>query len=70
MDYAPKAHRGRFNAVLNVMRPLLWSGGAILGGYLYQVYSSRATFMVGIGALTVGAVASLLFLREPEEREK
>ena len=69
MDYAPREHRGRFNALLNVVRPLLWSGGTILGGYLYQSYSSRATFMVGIGALTVGAVAVLLFLKEPEERE-
>mgnify|MGYP002152145526 CR=1 FL=1 len=70
MDYAPKEHRGRFNAVLNVMRPLLWSGGTILGGYLYQTYSSRMTFMVGIGALAVGALAALLFLKEPERREE
>ena len=70
MDYAPKEHRGRFNALLSVMRPLLWSGGTILGGYLYQTYSSRTTFMVGIGALAVGALAALLFLREPEKREE
>jgi MFS family permease len=68
--YAPREHRGRFNALLNVVRPLLWSGGTILGGYLYQTYSSRATFMVGIGALAIGAVAVLLFLREPEKREE
>ncbi|MBA7606842.1 hypothetical protein ES703_13993 [subsurface metagenome] len=70
MDYAPKEHRGRFNAVLNVMRPLLWSGGTILGGYLYQAYSSRMTFTVGIGIMIVGAIATLLFLREPEKREE
>jgi MFS family permease len=70
MDYAPKEHRGRFNAVLNVMRPLLWSGGTILGGYLYQTYSSRMTFLVGIGMMVVGALANNLFLREPEKREE
>jgi len=42
------------------MRPLLWSGGTILGGYLYQSCSSRTMSMVGIGALAGVAILGMM----------
>ena len=48
---------------------MVWSIGSIIGGYLYQEYSKTANFVVGAGLLTIGAVALILFLKEPETKE-
>ena len=70
VDYLPKEHRGRFNAVFSVLRPLVWSAGTIIGGSLYQQYTTKTPFHAGIICFTVGAVMTILFLKEPKTREE
>lgn len=68
-DYAPKEHRGRFNALLSLSWTVVWSTGGVIGGYLYQEHAKGTPFMLGSGLLLLGAVAFLLAVREPESRE-
>jgi len=68
-DYAPKEHRGRFNALLSLSWTVVWSTGGIIGGYLYQKHAKGTPFMLGSRLLLLGAVAFLLAVREPESRE-
>jgi MFS family permease len=68
-DYIPREHRGRSNALKSLSWTVVWSIGSIIGGYLYQEYSKTANFVVGAGLLTIGAVALILFLKEPETKE-
>lgn len=70
VDYSPKMHRGRFNALMGIFRPLIWSVGNIVGGGLYQQYSTESPFHVGIVCLFISAILTLLFLKEPEFREE
>jgi len=70
VDYSPKMHRGRFSAVMGIFRPLIWSAGNIIGGGLYQQYSTESPFHVGIICLLFSATLTLIFLKEPEIREE
>ncbi|KAK9790334.1 hypothetical protein WJX73_002596 [Symbiochloris irregularis] len=45
MDYTPKRHRGKVNA-LDSVRTLSWSGSAALGGLLIQLYGFQTTFII------------------------
>lgn len=45
MDYVPKHHRGKVNA-LDSVRTLSWSGSAALGGLLIQAYGFQTTFLI------------------------
>lgn len=65
VDYCPKEHRGRYNAMLEVAWSILYGGGNWLGGVLYQNVGLKAPFQVAIAIMAVGAVAAVLFLREP-----
>ena len=69
VDYSPKEHRGRFNAIMSVFRPLVWSAGTIIGGSLIEQYTSETPFHVGITCLLMVAISIILFLKEPDSRE-
>lgn len=69
VDYCPKEHRGRYNALLEIAWSLLYGGGSWIGGMLYQDYGYRTPFIWSIALMAVGGFASLLFLREPKHKE-
>jgi len=69
-DYSPREHRGRFYAVASVIRFLFWSTGNVVGGFLYQEVSKKTPFQVGSIFLFIGAIAFLLFVKEPKTREE
>ena len=66
VDYCPKEHRGRYNALLEIAWSVLYGGGNWLGGVLYQNVGLRAPYNWSIGLMAVGAILSVLFLREPK----
>ena len=68
VDYCPKEHRGRYNALLEICWSVLYGGGSWMGGILYQNMGIRTPFEWSIGLMSIGAVLSILFLREPEIR--
>ena len=68
IDYCPKEHRGRYNALLEIAWSVLYGGGNWLGGLLYQNIGIKAPFQVAITLMSVGSVAAVLFLKEPEVR--
>ena len=65
VDYCPKEHRGRYNAMLEIAWSILYGGGNWLGGVLYQNVGLKAPFQMAIAIMAVGAIAAVLFLREP-----
>jgi MFS family permease len=68
VDYCPKEHRGRYNALLEIAWSVLYGGGSWLGGMLYQNVGIKTPFQVAIALMSVGSVAALLYLKEPEVR--
>lgn len=70
VDYCPKEHRGRYNALLEIAWGVLYGGGNWLGGVLYQDYGFRSPFIWSIGIMAVGAFIAILFLREPDHKEE
>jgi len=66
VDYCPKEHRGRYNALLEIAWSVLYGGGNWIGGVLYQNVGLRAPYNWSIGLMAVGAILSVLFLREPK----
>jgi predicted MFS family arabinose efflux permease len=68
VDYCPKEHRGRYNALLEIAWSILYGGGSWLGGMLYQNVGIKMPFQVEIALMSVGSVVALLYLKEPEVR--
>jgi MFS family permease len=66
VDYCPREHRGRYNALLEIAWSVLYGGGNWLGGVLSQEVGLKAPFQWSIGMMAAGAVLATLFLREPE----
>ena len=60
-DHAPKRTRGRWNA-LDSVKSVGWSGSAVAGGFLVDVYGYRATFMLTAAAALVGTLLKLPLL--------
>jgi MFS family permease len=69
VDFCPKEHRGRFNALTTVVWSMLYGGGNYLGGVLVQNHGVGAPFRVAAAFMAVGAVIAVFTLREPEKRE-
>ena len=70
IDFSPREHRGRINAIIGVSGGLLSSAGSLMGGVLYQGVSTEAPFFTASALLLAGAVYALLTLKEPREREE
>jgi MFS family permease len=70
VDFCPREHRGRFNALTTVIWSMLYGGGNYLGGMLIQNYGVAAPFLVAAAFMVVGAVIAVFTLREPEKREE
>jgi MFS family permease len=70
VDFCPKEHRGRFNALTTVIWSLLYGGGNYLGGVLFQNHGVGAPFLLAAAFMSVGAVIAIFTLKEPEKREE
>ncbi|MBN2335392.1 MFS transporter [Candidatus Bathyarchaeota archaeon] len=70
VDFCPKEHRGRFNALTTVIWSLLYGGGNYLGGVLFQSRGVSSPFLVAAALMAVGASIAVFTLREPEVREE
>ena len=60
MDFVPRRHRGKVNAVDSV-RSFSWSGSAALGGFLIETFGFEHTFII-TAAIKTAAFAPLLLL--------
>jgi MFS family permease len=69
VDFCPREHRGRFNALTTVAWSMLYGGGNYLGGVLVQNHGVGAPFRVAAAFMAVGAVIAVFTLKEPEKRE-
>jgi MFS family permease len=70
VDFCPKEHRGRFNALTTVVWSLLYGGGNYLGGVLFQNHGVGTPFLVAAAFMSVGAIIAVFTLKEPEKREE
>jgi MFS family permease len=70
VDFCPKEHRGRFNALTTVIWSLLYGGGNYLGGTLIQDHGVGTPFLVAAAFMSVGALIAVFTLKEPEKREE
>jgi len=70
VDFCPKKHRGRFNALTTVVWSLLYGGGNYLGGVLFQNHGVGTPFLVAAAFMSVGAIIAVFTLKEPEKREE
>jgi MFS family permease len=70
VDFCPKEHRGRFNALTTVVWSLLYGGGNYLGGVLFQNHEVGTPFLVAAAFMSVGAIIAVFTLKEPEKREE
>ena len=70
VDFCPKEHRGRFNALTTVAWSLLYGGGNYLGGVLFQNHGVGTPFLVAAAFMSVGAIIAVFTLKEPEKREE
>jgi MFS family permease len=69
VDYQPKEYRGRFSAIASVSWSLIWGAGNVVGGLIYQDISKSMIFNLSAGLLILGAVLTLIKIREPDHRE-
>ncbi len=62
MDFVPRRHRGKVNAVDGV-RSFSWSGSAALGGFLIERFGFQPTFLITAAIKTAAFLPLLLLLR-------
>jgi len=70
VDFCPREHRGRFNALAMVVWSLLYGGGNYLGGVLIQGHGVGAPFLVAAALMSIGAIIAVFTLKEPQKREE
>lgn len=70
VDFCPREHRGRFNALGTVAWSLLYGGGNYLGGVLIQSHGVAAPFQVAAALMAAGAIIAVFTLKEPQRREQ
>lgn len=70
VDFSPREHRGRINAIANISWGVIGGIGNVVGGPLYQGLSMKAPFYTTSALQLIGAIAALLILKEPKQREE
>lgn len=70
VDFSPKEHRGRFNAIANVGWGVIHATGNVVGGTIYQGISAKMPFYINSVLQLMGAVVALLTVKEPKQREE
>ncbi len=68
-DLTPKEYRGKLLGFSNFVDCLLGSVALLLGGFLYEVVSTIIPFLLLLTAMAFTAVATALFITEPQKKE-
>lgn len=68
MDAVPMGQRARWNAAESLVGAS-WSGSALLGGYLSDLYGYRSTFLLTVGFHATSFIVLSLVFRTKEMRE-
>jgi len=82
IDYSPRAHRGRINALTGVIGAMqsfnlqegggssvISAAGSVTGGFLYGDVSYASPLLLMAGTVGAAAAIGFAFVREPEQRE-
>lgn len=82
IDYSPRAHRGRINALTGVIgamqsfnlqegggSSIVSAAGSLAGGFLYGDISYASPLLLMAGVTGASAIIGFIFVREPEQRE-
>lgn len=69
-DLTPKEYRGKVMGFSNFTDCLLGSEALLLGGFLYESISPASPFISLLIAMILTFVATAIFIREPEIKEK
>ena len=70
IDFSPREHRGRINAIAHISMAPIGFTASIIGGALYQGVSTETPFHVSSALLLVGAIYAFLTFKEPKKREE
>jgi MFS family permease len=68
-DLTPKEYRGKVMAFSNFVDCILGSGALLLGGFLYEVVSPITPFILLLTTMTLTAIATAIFIIEPQAKE-
>ena len=68
-DLTPKEYRGKLLGFSNFVDCLLGSGALLLGGFLYEVISPMIPFLLLLAIMAFTAVATAIFITEPQKKE-
>ncbi|MBX5320748.1 MAG: MFS transporter [Candidatus Bathyarchaeota archaeon] len=68
-DLTPKEYRGKLLGFSNFVDCLLGSGALLLGGFLYEVISPIIPFLLLLATMAFTAVATAIFITEPQKKE-
>lgn len=68
-DLTPKEYRGKLLGFSNFIDCLLGSVALLLGGFLYEAVSKIAPFLLLLIAMAFTAVATVIFVTEPQTKQ-
>ena len=68
-DLTPKEYRGKVMAFSNFVDCILGSGALLLGGFLYEAVSPKTPFILLLTTMTLTAIATAIFIIEPQAKE-
>jgi MFS family permease len=68
-DLTPKEYRGKVMAFSNFVDCIFGSGALLLGGFLYEVVSPITPFILLLTTMTLTAIATAIFIIEPQTKE-
>jgi MFS family permease len=68
-DLTPKEYRGKVMAFSNFVDCILGSGALLLGGFLYEVVSPITPFILLLTAMILTAIATAIFINDPQVKE-
>jgi MFS family permease len=68
-DLTPKEYRGKVMAFSNFVDCILGSGALLLGGFLYEAVSPITPFILLLTTMTLTAIATAIFINDPQIKE-
>jgi MFS family permease len=68
-DLTPKEYRGKVMAFSNFVDCILGSGALLLGGFLYEAVSPITSFILLLTTMTLTAIATAIFINDPQIKE-
>ena len=69
-DLTPKEFRGKVIGFSSFLDCISASGALLLGGFLYENIAPMTPFLLQLIAMIITGIATFLFIKEPENKEK